>query len=229
MAGRDTGIYVIQHLASGRRYVGSAVSFKKRWYEHVNALNAGRHHSSYLMRCWRKYGPDAFTFTVALYCDRENLLMYEQALIDFYRPEFNSNPTAGSMLGFRMTAESKAKLSAAAKRTKNFTGHRHTEESKRRISESRKGKGGGPMALERRQRIGAAHKGRIISPEMRARISAKLTGTSTGRGYLSAEQVREVRRLKGEGFGKCRIAARLGIPENAADSVIRNNAYLWVK
>lgn len=229
MAGRDTGIYVIQHLASGRRYVGSAVSLRKRWREHINAIHRGVHHSSYLMRCWRKYGPDSFSFTVALYCDKENLLMYEQALIDFYQPEFNSAPKAGSQLGYKHRPETLAKMSAARMGIPTGRSIVHTVETRLRISESRKGKGGGPMSEERRRKIGEAQKGRQFSAEMRARISATLTGTSTGRGLLTPDQVRQVRALRSQGLGKCRIAKQLGIGENAADTVIRNNAYLWVK
>lgn len=228
MAGRDTGIYLIEQISTGRRYVGSAVSFKARWRGHINSLNAGKHHSQYLLRCWNKRGPQDFRFSVALYCDKENLLMYEQALIDFYLPEFNTNPTAGSMLGFKFSDESKAKMSEAAKRTKNFTGRSHSEESKRKISESRKGKGGGERTIERRANISAALKGRTVPPEMRVRISATLTGTSTGRGLLTPDQVRQIRDLRNQGMGKCRIAKQMGIGENAADTVIRNNAYGWV-
>jgi group I intron endonuclease len=208
MAG-DTGVYVIQHLASGRRYVGSAVSFKKRWREHINAIERGVHHSSYLQRCWRKHGPDAFSFTVALYCDRENLLMYEQALIDFYQPEFNSNPTAGSMLGFRMSAESKAKLSVAAKRTKNFTGHRHSDESKQRISEKKSGVKFGAYPRDRVERTAAA---------MRA-----------GKNAMTETEVRLVRSLHRLGMCHREVAQWVGRSYWAVADIARNRTFCWVK
>lgn len=227
--GVNCGVYLIEHLESGRRYVGSAVLLKKRWKEHLRQLTENRHHSRFLQRAWNKYGESAFRFSVILYCDKPNLLMYEQALIDFYSPEYNSAPTAGSQLGFRHSPESRAKLSIAAKRTRNFTGHKHTEETKRRISQSRIGKGGGPMSADRRAKIGAAHKGRVVTEEQRRKISATLTGTSTGRGSLSEDQVREVRRLRESGLGKIRIGKSMGISIHAADAVIGRHAYLWVK
>lgn len=211
MAG-DTGIYVIQHMASGRRYVGSAVSFKKRWREHVRALDAGDHHSSYLMRCWRKYGPPAFSFTVALYCDRHNLLMYEQALIDFYQPEFNSAPRAGSQLGFRMSAESKAKLSAAARRTKNFTGKQHSDESKRRISLAKTGVRQPPEVVERRQ---ATIRALPIPPSPPRRFSPEL--------------IRAIRARIAAGELQKHLCMEFAVSSSVLSEINTRKAYGWVE
>lgn len=224
-----SGIYVIQNRVNGHRYIGSAALLPKRKQQHFAQLEAGKHHSRYLQRAWNKYGADAFSFSVALHCDRENLIGYEQALIGFYRPEYNCAPVAGSQLGYRHTAEARKKMADSARHNRNFAGKRHTEETKRRISENRKGKGGGPMSAERRAKISAAHKGRVIPQEMRDRISATLTGTSTGRGQLTPEQVRAVRRLRERlGWGRFRIARVMGISPSAANAVIGGHAYLWV-
>lgn len=171
-----SGIYEIVNTVTGCRYIGSAKNIKGRWTTHRGQLVRHKHHSKYMQRSWNKYGPDIFRFSVLLYCNVENLIMYEQRCIDGFKPEYNSSPTAGSQLGLKMSKESRAKLSESAKRTKNFTGKTHSEESRKKISESRKGKGLGPQSEERRARIGAAHKGRIIKPEWRAKISATLTG-----------------------------------------------------
>jgi len=204
-----SGIYCIEHIASGRRYVGSAVNIKHRWQTHLLHLRGGRHHSKFLQRCWDKYGEVAFSFRVVLLCDRRNLLWYEQALIDAWAPDYNSAPTAGSQLGLKMSDEAKAKMSLAAKRTRNFTGHRHSEETKRRISEAKRGRIYGPQSAERRAKIGAAHKGRVITPEQRARISASLTGrkqdpevvarrnaSNRGRKWSASEREARMRRFQ---------------------------------
>jgi group I intron endonuclease len=197
-----SGIYCIQHGASGRRYVGSAANLKHRWQTHVLQLRQDRHHSKFLQRCWDKYGEAAFSFRVLLLCDRANLLTYEQAVIDAWKPEFNSAPTAGSQLGFRHRPESKARMSEAAKRTRNFTGHRHSEATKRRISENRKGKGATGWTQQRRDRISAAHKGRIITPEQRSKISATLTGHKQGPEQI-AKRVAKLRgRKMPDGFAQ---------------------------
>jgi group I intron endonuclease len=171
-----SGIYSIEHVASGRRYVGSAANIDKRWKEHRRQLARGVHHSRFLQRAWDKHGEQAFQFTVVLLCDRHNLLWYEQSLIDAWRPEYNSAPTAGSQLGLKMSDEAKAKMSAAAKRTRNFTGHRHSEETKRRISEAKAGRKFGPYGPERCASAGAAQRGRPKTELHKQRLSASLKG-----------------------------------------------------
>jgi len=225
----NCGIYEISHPATGRSYVGSAVNIKKRWKEHRRTLETGKHHSKFMMRTAAKYGIDSLEFKVLLFCSRDNLLMYEQRAIDVIKPEFNSAPIAGSQLGFRMSDESKAKLSEAAKRTRNFTGHRHSEESKALISASRKGKGGGPRSPERLAKIGAAHKGRPKSAEQKAKISETLSGRSTGRGLLSVEQVLEIRRLWNDGLRKSEIAKALAVKPSWVNTVVDGHGYSWVK
>lgn len=184
-----TGIYEIRNLVNGKRYIGSAVNFGNRWRQHAQSLTRGDHHSRVLQRAWHRYGPSAFQFNKLLACEKENLIMYEQAYFDAMSPEYNCAPKAGSQLGFKMPDEARARMSAANNRRGN-PGYAHTDQSKAKISANRKGKGGGPMAEERRAKIGAAHKGRIISVEQRAKISATLTGHKQ-----SAEQI-EKRMLK---------------------------------
>lgn len=192
-APKSPAIYQIVCTANGRRYVGSAVNLRKRWGEHFRQLSEARHHSQHMQRAWSKHGPEAFTFSVIEHCAREELIGREQFHIDSMTPEFNTSPTAGSQLGYRHTRETKLKLSESAKRTRNFTGCSHTDESKRLISENRKGKGGTGWTQERRDRIGAAHKGRIKTPEHRAAISATLTGHKQSAGQIE----KRMKKLRG--------------------------------
>lgn len=210
---------MILDTVSGRRYIGSAVNIPKRWKEHRRGLQSGKHHSKFMQRCWR-VRPDAFRFEVMLYCARENLLMYEQIMLDGYKPEFNTAPTAGSQLGFRMSDESKGKLSEAAKRTKNFTGHKHSEESRKKISDSRKGKGGDKgWTQERRDRISAALKGRVISHDQRRRISEKLTGSKQSPETIAKRSEKLRGRKMPPGFAEATAARLRGVKLSAEHCV----------
>lgn len=226
----DTGVYLIENLANGRRYVGSANSLKKRFREHRRQLSEGRHHSRFLQRAWNKYGPLFFTFRVVAYCSRDDLLFYEQRLIDGLKPDYNTSPTAGSQLGYRHTEETRRKMSVARRRNPSSPrkGMKHTPETLKKISESRKGKGGGPRSPERLAKISAALKGRVIPHEVRERISKTLTGTSTGRGELNEDQVRAIRELDSAGKKQCEIARELVIPRRKVHTVVRGHAYGWV-
>lgn len=225
----DTGVYLIENVANGRRYVGSAVSLKKRWREHRRQLAEGKHHSRFLQRAWDKYGPLFFRFQVAAYCDRDNLLLYEQRLIDGLKPDYNTSPTAGSQLGYRHTDETRRKMSQS--RAKDFSpmkGRKHTAEAKKKISENRKGKGGGPRAPERLAKISAALKGRPCPEHRKKMISATLTGTTTGRGKMTEAQVRSIRQLWATGLRKFEIARELGIKPSWVNTVVDGHGYGWV-
>src|SRR6266545_2560686 len=93
------GIYEICNLVNGKRYIGSAVNFQKRWKTHVRLLNMGGHFSKRMQASWAKHGSEKFAFRPLLICRPEHLLMYEQIVINALSPEFNSCKVAGSTLG----------------------------------------------------------------------------------------------------------------------------------
>lgn len=115
----SAGIYVIRNTLNGKRYVGSAKSFKVRFRTHRKYLRAGRHHSNKLQRAWTKYGEAAFLFEIIeIVEDQTQLREREQHWIDTLDPVrlgYNMTPTAGSLLGFTLTKEAKDKISLAHK------------------------------------------------------------------------------------------------------------------
>lgn len=107
----NCGVYEIAHLATGRRYIGSAKNFKKRWADHRKQLRRGVHHSRYLQHAWSKYGEEAFVFRPMLICSEVQRLEYEQRLLDGMKPEFNASTFA--MPGASLSEETKQVMSAA--------------------------------------------------------------------------------------------------------------------
>ncbi len=219
-AGVASGIYEIRCMANGRRYIGSAVKMEKRWRLHYTQLATGKHHSRHLQRAWDKYGESLFMFRVVELCGRAELLLREQHYIDTLKPEFNSRPNASSQLGWHPTEETRQKMrESRAGKSSWMKGKSHTEQTKQRISESRKGKGGTGWTQERKDKISAAHKGRVISIEHRARISATLTGHKQ-----SPEQIeKRMQKLRGrkmpDGFAEAQSARRMGIKLDAEHCV----------
>ncbi len=128
------GIYAIEHSASGKRYIGSAVSFERRWRKHRAQLRGGGHHSVALQRAWDKYGEAAFVFKKLLVCAGRHLLLYEQRALDVMRPAYNSAKVAGSSLGLIRSLATRAKISA------NHRGHPMGEETKAKIAAYRTGR-----------------------------------------------------------------------------------------
>jgi len=113
-----SGIYAIENIASGRRYIGSAACIRRRWKLHRRSSADGRAPSK-LQRAWDKYGEATFRFQVLLVCSRADLLLFESramAAYDAVSSGYNSRPLAESNLGIKFgppSATTRAKISAA--------------------------------------------------------------------------------------------------------------------
>ena len=205
------GIYEILCVRNGRKYIGSAIDMQKRWRQHYTGLNNGTHHSQHLQRAWSKHGESSFVFQVIERCESADLICREQHYIDTLNPEFNSNPIAGSMLGFRHSEESKRKMAASRPSGfSSFAGRRHTEETKRRISKKKSGV---------RQSHEAVRK--------RADSIRKLMGKHCAKKF-SEEQIREIRLLSGTGIKNIEIANRFGVSDGVISEIKNRKTYRWV-
>jgi group I intron endonuclease len=163
-----SGIYKIEHVASGRSYIGSAVCLKRRLAKHKTELSTHRHCNQRLQRAWDKYGEAAFTMsTIETVESKEDLIVREQHWIDRLGSVvqgFNICPTAGSALGIKKSPESIAKTAAAHR------GMKRSEETRARIREARARQA--PFSPETRAKLAAIGKGWKPSQEMMARSLA---------------------------------------------------------
>ena len=89
------GIYKIVNFVNGHCYIGSSCNINKRWTQHINQLNKGKHHSIYLQRAWNKYSSDSFKLEILEECNIDNLFIYEQKWIDKLKPEYNLGSVGG--------------------------------------------------------------------------------------------------------------------------------------
>lgn len=111
----SSGVYAIRNKATGKVYVGSSSNIAVRMASHRANLIRGNHHSKRLQSSWIKHGEESFEFFVVLVCGRENLIVYEQIVIDFFhaatRDGYNMLPTAGTRAGARNTEDHNRKIS----------------------------------------------------------------------------------------------------------------------
>jgi len=153
------GIYAIRHVETGRAYIGSALSFEKRWQKHRLSLRHNEHFNRHLQYAWNKYSESAFRFEILeVVQDKNSLILREQFYIDLCRAAntrygFNLSPTAGGTMGVKFTEESRQRLSRAKKGTKYR-----------------------PMSAEGRKNLSEAFTGKKKSKEHRLKISAALKG-----------------------------------------------------
>jgi len=214
----DSGIYQITNRETGKRYIGSAVSFKKRWWAHLGALRRGQHRNRHLQRAYDKYGEEAFGFTIFERIeDSSRLIPREQHYLDTLNPEYNIAPMASSpMLGRHHTEETRAKISEAeegkhvsvetrAKLSKAWTPE-HKQAQSNRMRQF--------WTPERRQAQSAAMSGqrnpsygKHLSEETRAKISEATKGkhnhnygkrvSNETRMKISKSQKARLRRVRG--------------------------------
>jgi len=145
-------VYMAINLVNGKRYVGqSMISMKKRRYEHECSARRGVHRPFYC--ALRKYGFDNFEWRV-LFDDMwdEDLYPVEQVCIRLLKTR--------SPHGYNLTDAGPGNI-----------GLKITEETRRKLSESHKGKSNGPLSEEHKRRIGEANRGRVPSAKTRRQAS----------------------------------------------------------
>lgn len=152
-----SGIYCIENIIDGKKYIGSSINLDKRRRCHFSNLKNNIHKNSKLQRSYNKNGLDSFIFYILEIVDiRENLIEKEQFYIDNLKPEYNINIIANSSLGVKRSEETKEKVRLANLglkhpewrnkiKSQSQGGDNHwtkkknfSEESKSRMSESQK-------------------------------------------------------------------------------------------
>ena len=174
------GIYKITNKKNGKIYIGQSWDVERRWKEHK--WNAKRGAKSHLYDAMRKYKIKNFDFEQIFVCfpdviQQEELDALEQHYIDAYD---SMNPRKGY------------------NNKEAGRGGKHSEESKRKLSEANKGK---KLSEETRKKMSEAHKGNTYhkgykhSEETKRKISEaiskKVLCTTTGEIFPSLKAAEE--------------------------------------
>lgn len=155
--GKVSGIYKIVNRVNGKYYVGSSNDIHERWKSHKRLLKNNKHHSWKLQREYNK-NPLDFDFVVVESCVKESLFVSEQSHLNFCKLNPNSNYNVkfiaggGCEKGVVFSKEHNLKISNSNK------GKKHTEETKRKMSQRRKGKKLKPHTEETKRKIREARK-----------------------------------------------------------------------
>jgi group I intron endonuclease len=167
------GVYAIFNKRAGKVYVGSSINIANRYKDHLKLLSGGRHHSPHLQRAWNIDGPEAFIFKlICPVTEHSEMLSREQYWMDFFASYddavgYNMCPTSGNCLGRILSAETREK-----------------------IGRSHKGK---PLTENHKSAISLGGRGRVVSKEVKARLSFLRRGTGASGALLNDEKVKTIK------------------------------------
>lgn len=197
----NCGIYEIRidrPNGTSKYYIGQSTKIHQRHLSHLSSLRRGSHKNIALARAYEKYGSNAFHFRTVLICkpEKNELAMYEQAILDFYRSTYGDDvlnlciECVTSILG---TKRSKEVIEKTASKNR---GKKMTPEHKSKMIAGKKASGWSPTA-EHRAKVAAAAIGRKHSEETK-RICADVNiGTKK-----SPEEIarRQAKRMENGGY-----------------------------
>lgn len=183
----SSGVYTIQNTVSGKTYIGSSRSLKRRFIQHRKALRDGTHYNKHLQYAWNKYGESAFVFKITLICTPEQMQEYEQRLIDGLNPAYNQSPSAfsGIPVGGTLTPAHRQKVGISSKKMWQDPEYRAMVTSAINAA----------MTPEERTKRSARVKALWENPEYRKKAIAARVGKATNAGYkCNLEQVENRKR-----------------------------------
>ena len=178
------GVYMITNIVNRYFYIGSAIDVSKRICGHIYYLRGNRHHNPKLQASWNKYGENSFLFSVLETVGAADLLKAEQKWFDHYsvgkrKDCYNIHSIPYSTLGRKHSAATKIRMSEAQKKANRSPERKKISgDTLRKYNLSLKGV---PKSEEHKRKISESNKGKIISEKQRGLISIRSTGKPNSR------------------------------------------------
>ena len=205
------GVYEIESLTNGKKYVGSSIDIKRRWGNHKSMLRRGCHSNPHLQSAWDKYGKKYFMFRVLVYTEPEEGLRLEGLLLAANNHEYNIGLVATSAM----------------------LGRHHSRASRKKISKALKGRAKPPRTEEHRRNIGKAEMGEkhyLYGKHRTEEFRRKLSQANIGSNHpqwisLSEDELEEMKTLREQGYYYKEIGEVLGITEGTARRRLQGISY----
>lgn len=194
------GIYCIECVKTNIKYIGQTYeNFYKRWTFHKWHLKNNHHSNIYLQNAWNKYGEDNFDFyplesfeiSQKGIITKANLDELERKYIeqfDTFANGFNLT-TGGENCRMSPLSES-SKRKIGEKNKVNMLGKRHSEETKRLMSESHRGH---IKSESHRNNLSRALTGFVRSAEQKEKCRQANQGSKQKTSKYTEEQIEKVK------------------------------------
>ena len=171
-------IYKVTNILNGKMYIGQSLDPKRRFAEHLSRDYEKRNSRSRIGRAIKKHGKNNFEFQILCWCpDKAYADMVETKLIEAHDTR---------RVGYNICVGGKG--TGSGEDHPKF-GHKESEETRYKKSQAQSGARnpnyGKKLSDETCAKLSAVRKGRIITPEWRAKIGS----ANKGKRYVSAEQM----------------------------------------
>ena|ERR1035437_5672421 len=203
-------IYTIHNILNNKIYVGKTNNIKKRWARHVsNAFSKNNLVKKHIHYAISKYGLDNFVFSIIQSFNNEiDCLLAEIYWIKYFNSMnrdlgYNLTEGGGGSSGFKLSQETKDKISKAKLGTKA------TEFTKKIMSDKRKG-----------------HKNNFYGKKHTQKTKIKNSGENSKSAKLILQEVIEIIDLfKCKNFSQKQIAIIYGISQSQISRIV--NGKKW--
>ena len=159
------GIYQLKNTVNGKIYIGQAQNILNRFNDHRRNRNGHlMYRDCHLYRAIKKYGWDKFEISVLERIDDFNLLNEREIFwIEELNPEYNMRDGGDCARGWKHTEEAKRKMSETKSKTylgenNPFYGKKHSAETREKIRKSKLGKS---LSKEHREKISKSNKSHL--------------------------------------------------------------------
>lgn len=133
---KNCGIYCIENLVNGKKYIGQSTNIDNRRRQHLSLLRRNMHCNEHLQHAWNKYGERNFKFFILELCEDYSMDELERLYIEKYNSmdaQYGYNHESGGNLKKKASKETRKKISEnhanVAKENNPFYNKKHSAES----------------------------------------------------------------------------------------------------